>query len=594
MSAPTSRPGRQPGWRVRRALLPAIAVWIAVATAAAPAHAEPWDLSVHRWPLSLRMRALYWPAADDVPNAANPAGADPASAGASGDDTNRPQPAPTPQATPRAARGEAADSLTPVTPLSERLVFRFNLGFGLDGGQPTSTTGDNLTQERYEELRIYGFGDAVLGARGLTSADISFYAASRFRIEPAIDGVGAGAGLTASRTTAVPSVYDNRDVDPVLVHSAYVDVDQLFDNRWLAPLALRAGRQYRYGPMIAHFDGLTATYRTRSLSLELFFGDGADPYGQIETSDDNLATALAGQRVRLDLSHRTRLPVVLTADALRYGEQNYFRATAAARWRRDLSTLAGLQTHQARLARAFLHLRARLSQVTRGVVELHHRTGDDVLYDVLAYDGAQTLYTGDATEARRYLNLERPHPRTRLNVRAGTVWFDNIDVLARLGGSIEHDPDTAASGYGELGLALELRLQRTLALGLSGLARVYSRDRLAAPRETPEVPEPLPTSRRDLGETSFVEAGVTLRYSLGTRAFRAQFEGYGRSYRRNSTYENLSQEGRANHTGGRFSIEGWAGERLRLRAEYDITSSIDSAPELQSLKSLRLFVEGRF
>ena len=48
------------------------------------------------------------------------------------------------------------------------------------------------------------------------------------------------------------------------------------------------------------------------------------------------------------------------------------------------------------------------------------------------------------------------------------------------------------------------------------------------------------------------------------------------------------------HGGGRFSLEAWPWPRLRLRAEYDLTTVYDLAPEIRGYKSLRILAEGSF
>jgi hypothetical protein len=46
--------------------------------------------------------------------------------------------------------------------------------------------------------------------------------------------------------------------------------------------------------------------------------------------------------------------------------------------------------------------------------------------------------------------------------------------------------------------------------------------------------------------------------------------------------------------GGRVSFDAWVNSRLRLKAEYDLSSALDSAPEVRGLKSLRVLAEGQF
>ena len=46
--------------------------------------------------------------------------------------------------------------------------------------------------------------------------------------------------------------------------------------------------------------------------------------------------------------------------------------------------------------------------------------------------------------------------------------------------------------------------------------------------------------------------------------------------------------------GGRVSFDAWVTQRLRLRAEYDLSSALDWAPEIRGLKALRVLAEGQF
>ncbi|WP_428263257.1 hypothetical protein [Haliangium sp.] len=586
----------------------AATVLVAVAAVAAPVRAEPWALRVQQWPLSLRMRPSQ-PASLPTPAPAalaqdGPAPPPAAATAPRPDDASDPEAA---AAQTRLRRARRALPLDQPRQLADRVVFRFNLGFGLDSGQLSGNrtlAGGELDERNYEQLRIYGFGDAVIGARGLGPADVSFYAASHFRFDHRIPDLDDGQGR---RATSVPSVHDNDKTGNLLVRSAYGEAGRLFQHPLLAPIRVRAGRQYRYGPAVTHFDGVSVDYRTPAVDLGGFVGAVADPYGQVAGNYGTAARYLAGLHARVNLFELRQVPVVITGNTLRYRRSDHADVALALRWSRDISVRAGVRTRDRHFAREYLHVRARLSPVTLGVVELEHQNRGDWMYDLFSVT-APTAQT-DATDPRRYLALEPPRPRTYLTLRAGTVLLDNIDLLARAAGAIEHDDNdedadtTFASGYLEAGAALELRLQRTLAVGISGLVRVYARDDdTDRPRSMGDgamdgVAEPLPgrdDEIGDIGETSFTEVGATARYSLGARIFSTQAEVYGRSYRRRPLYADLDLSGAERRMGGRISAEGWAGERLRIKAEYDVTSSLDIAPELRGLASLRVLVEGRF
>ena len=44
--------------------------------------------------------------------------------------------------------------------------------------------------------------------------------------------------------------------------------------------------------------------------------------------------------------------------------------------------------------------------------------------------------------------------------------------------------------------------------------------------------------------------------------------------------------------GGRFSLQAWVTPRIRLRGEYELSTTLDLAPEILGYKSLRILLEG--
>lgn len=480
--------------------------------------------------------------------------------------------------------------------LHEQVVFRFNLGFGLDGAQAStqpSLDGSTCLQTgtcngKYTQNRVYGFGDVVLGSRGLLAQSLAGYFAAQFRFDQ-----------SAIAFSAVPTVYDGEGVQEVQIRSAYGEMDRMFESRWLRPLYVRIGRQYRYGAAVAHFDGLTASYDTRVGSLGVFFGTGVNLY-RIAKSPKLEDRGLAGVTVRLDLAALGRGPIVLTANTLSYDGHDHSDLGASVRVRRNIDARVRLRRLDDDLAQADLQVRARLSAVTIAVLDLDHSTASDWRYDPLLVAPAREL-----TDARRYLDLEPPGPRTYLSLRAGTVLLDNVDLLVRGAAALEHDdgeespgteaPARFASSYVEGGAALEVRLQRTLSLALSGMAR-WRPARVSASPATPDdaTPDPLPADLGYARDGSYYEGGALARYTEGARIFSAEAELYLRHYERLLLYTMPGLFDEDDRVGGRLSVEGWAGERLRLRIEYEATAVLASIPELRGLKSLRLMLEGRF
>jgi hypothetical protein len=499
----------------------------------------------------------------------------------------------------RRDRRRAGQAMPPGSRLDDQVVFRFNLGFGLDGATTSSRRSlDGSTcllnprcRSDYARNRVYGFGDVVLGRRGLLAQSLAGYFAAQFRFDQ-----------HDFAFAAVPTVYDGEGVQEVQVRSAYGEMDRMFETSWLRPLYVRIGRQYRHGAAVAHFDGLTLSYDTRVGSIGLFLGAGVDLYGVDAEPALEGDGFLSGVTARLDLAALGRGPIVLTANTLDYDGREHADLAAAVRIRRDIDARVRLRRLDEDLAQADVQVRARLSAVTIAVLDLAHSTASDWRYDPLLVAPAREYAL--ALDSRRYLNLEPPGPQTYLSLRAGTVLLDNVDLLVRGVAAVEHEDEGArdpaaparfASNYFEGGAAMEVRLQRTLSLMLSGMAR-WRPARVSSSPAIPgnSTPDELPEDPGYARDDSYYEGGAVARYTEGARAFSAEAEVYLRHYERFLLYEVPGLPDRDDRVGGRLSVEGWAGERLRLRLEYDATSVLASVPELGGFKSLRLMLEGRF
>jgi hypothetical protein len=177
----------------------------------------------------------------------------------------------------------------------------------------------------------------------------------------------------------------------------------------------------------------------------------------------------------------------------------------------------------------------------------------------------------------------------------------------------DNQRNTFAASYVEIGGGFEVRLRRTIGLGVTGLNRTTKRLATVTGQiaDIPTYIEPLPRPYSPtLGELSFTEVGTSLRMSLGARRFSALAEAYGRNTRYALTYcdgtlyddgtpdPNCNSEldtGILDTTfrwGGRVTIDAWIGAGLRLFASYELSGRIDLAPEISGYKSLRLIMEG--
>jgi hypothetical protein len=477
----------------------------------------------------------------------------------------------------------------------DKIHIHYRIGYGLDGGEPTGqplasgatlAEGDDPSQGQfYERLRIYSFGDAVVGSRGLLLPSLSTYFAAQFRYEQQGQPIAS----------AVPSVYDAAERGgALLVHSGHGEIDGLFSNRWLKPLFIRLGRQFRYGAAIAHFDGLTLGYDTPGFSAGVFSGQRVSLYG-LEGAGANFAKLglIAGSHVRINLHHLGRLPLAMSTSVLVFDDIQHLEGGFALRLGSDTVLRGRMRARDARLAHEHVDLRARISPVTTLHVSLDNRHLDDWAYDLVASHPD----TGEE-DPRRLLAFGAPLPRLRLAARAGTVLLGNLDVLLRGAAAFDmRDPDMESpsafsASYLEGGLGFEMRFRRSLTIGSTALARRYDRADYAGPLPTTTA-DPLPTDTGALGERSFYQGDLSLAYTISDRRFRAFADFYGRLYREPSPLRpDIAYDLRL---GGRFSVEAEVTERLRLKGEYESSfAPVYLAPEIRGAKSLRLVAEGWF
>lgn len=486
-------------------------------------------------------------------------------------------------------RVRQSDKLGQRRSLDERVVVQASLGVGIDGGQPnqdaTLLSGAPLDlEEGYADLRSYSFGDLVLGTNGLFSRSLRSYFSTTYRFDRD----------TNRFSTAVPTVFDG-DLGNFVVHSLWIDIEDVFDNKLLKPLYLRVGRQFKYGLAMVHFEGVSFGYKTRVIRAAGYLGGRTDPYG-FENAGLS-AGLIAGLDGTVDLYEWRKIPLVLSSNWLAHEDRRHLDVAAAFRWRRNILVRGKLRWLNRKSARQTVQMRARVSKTTTVTAVIDNQTSNDWVYDILLVKPEDIEEFGVLND-RRYLFLGLPRPRLRASARAGTVLLRNIDVLATVAAALEHGRDedfersSFRSTYLEGGAAVELRLRRNIRIGTSGLGRIYNRPREGR-EEMPLVADPLPETTEFTGERAFLEGGGFVRYSLGARTFNAGAELYGRAMRTRSEYIIADDEVWDFRTGGRFSIDGWTSSRVRLAAVYDLSfSELRYAPELRGIKTLRIMIEG--
>jgi hypothetical protein len=223
-----------------RAIRP-IAVAMALG-AAAPANAEP-DLVLHHAPAALPMR----------PRKATQVAAT------------------TP--TPAAVRAEPPPQVdqrfrplpTSLRDLQERVVFRVNAGYDLDGAGASGTPlrGGAALPSGFSGSRSWVLGDAMIGARDILLPSLGGYFLSSYQFD-------AGGALASRTARVVPGDATDQRIAVKAGYAEYQTDDKDGSHLWL-----RAGRQFRLdgGAMFAYFDGGAVGYRSHGLDVSGFGGE---------------------------------------------------------------------------------------------------------------------------------------------------------------------------------------------------------------------------------------------------------------------------------------------------------------------------------
>jgi hypothetical protein len=533
-----------------------------------------------------------------------------------------PEPAPVVASTPLPpADGEPY--LSYVRDLREPVSVRFSLGYQVDGstftGQPTlagNVPRDAVHSNRpdVDLVHAYGFGEVYLSTRGMGMESLSAYFASHFQLaqQTVVHDPTNPYANASGNVVAAPALLTWFDRSGITAQNVWAEAKDFLPWKELAPLRVRAGEQYVYGPWVLHMYGAQASWDGKLVRATAYGGSRVPDY-TLAVADQQLDRAgIAGGSVRADLRGLvTPIPFVLSVEGLtftRLGSGDNLPSSNAVLevdWlpHEGLALIGQARSLDGEWANEHVQLRARYHQVTNVVVDVTHHHENDWRWDP-SLVGPQA---NDPLAPKRYLDLGPVVPQLLVSARAGTLIAENVDLYGRVAASddlrtnIATDSSFAAS-YVEGGGALEVRLRRTIALGISGLTRRTRRyDDLARRiQDVPGMADPLPLAA-STGERGFVEAGATLRMTLGARKFSALVEIYGRDtdYARvycigtrcqsdNDTGVKQSDV----HGGGRFSVDAWIGRRVRMFASYDLSSSIPLAPELTGYKSLRVIMEG--
>jgi len=532
-----------------------------------------------------------------------------------------------PTAAPEGPAATVAASASPPDPgdagsvrdLRRPISVRFNFGYVVDG---TALTGDpNLNQHvvqgyEFAQLRAYALGEGYASSRGVLWPSLSTYFAGRFQLMRRTVSADPN-DMMGHDVQVAPPIANWFDRSVFATRSGWAEVQDFLPYKRLAPLRLRGGNLYTYGPWPLHMWGIVAAWEGKLIRGSIYNGFRASDYAQSAAVDKNNAL-IAGSSLRLDLRNLTTpVPFAISGEFLTFTDvaagdnagSNHSLIQLDWRPRKDVALIGRVRTINGELANEHLQLRSRYKQVTNFVFDAIHRRTTDWRWD-------PSVPQTDPLVAKRYLDLGPVVPQLLVSGRAGTLIKENIDLLLRVAYAndlvtTDLERSTFAASYLEVGGGIEGRLRRTVGVGLNGLSRQTKRHGTVA-TQIPDIPneaDPLPfKAASSLGEEGFTELGTTVRLSLGARRFSAIVEIYGRRTRYAPVYCAALQAGVVDPNcmsdldtgiptsdlrgGGRATIDAWIGNGLRLFASYELSSRLDLQREIYGFKSLRMMVEG--
>ncbi|HUS31323.1 MAG TPA: hypothetical protein VMZ53_22585 [Kofleriaceae bacterium] len=556
--------------------------------------------------------------------------------------TTTPGPAPVATDVPESgAQVNATGEATPLGSLRDLrrpISIRFSLGYVVDGTGLRNNSADpacdlttsctlNINQQpvrssEISRLRAYALGEGDFSSRGVVFPSLSTYLATKFQIAKRTTGFAFADADQLDRKPIGPPVatwFERSGIEP---RQFWAEVKDFLPDARLAPLRLRAGEIYVYGPWVLHMYGSIAAWEGKLVKASLYGGSRVPDFTNSGFFDRKNRSGIGGGSLNFDLrALKTPIPFAVGVEALKFTAIGGYDASAANhaalqldwRPRKDIALISRFRTLDGELANEYVQLRTRYKLVSNLVFDYSHRHSRDWRWD-------PSITSNDSMTARRYLDLGPNIPQSIISGRAGTLIKENVDVLVRGalawdGANSDIERNTFMARYFELGTALEVRLRRTVGVGLSALTRQTERTATVTGEivDIPNQIDPIPIRYSpEMGEIGFTELGTTLRLSLGARRLSALVEAYGRRTRyaldycapaiqMDGTYDprcmsalDTGIQSRDIRGGGRFTLDAWVGSQLRLFASYEISSRIDFQRELSGFKSLRLVMEGNY
>jgi hypothetical protein len=464
-------------------------------------------------------------------------------------------------------------------PFEPEVHYRLNVGYGADSARATGDPAITQFSPKRTLFRSYMFGDAAFGAHGLPVASLDTYFAASYYYD----------FLGADPNSPFTTIYDRKDQDgrALLIRSAYAEIDP--SSQGGTPLFVRAGRQFRLGAGIAHFDGLSLGYDNQNVEASAFVGQRVSLYVDERTG------VVAGGALRAHALVGSHL-VDAALETLTFEGDAYTNATVHA------SGVRGQGFVTARLFGASVsdllgHAQYFLARHVSLLVDAQQKLGVAPIYDWIAGGepsaaARSNWILGVDHWPLRYFTLPEPQPYTQ--VRVGVV-FDPasaVEVLAYGSGHVvessrpSNDPWPGRTGFDaswlEAGGMVDWRPGYGLSLLAGYQARVFDRPESATRLDDPA----------NAGELRSQELIIDGRYSLGPRRLTTTAGYFLRSEDVQTPWLILRGNLRS---GLRFDVESWLVHRVRLKASYEIADpSATLSPDVDTFQSVRVLAEAVF
>lgn len=481
-----------------------------------------------------------------------------------------------------------------VRDLRNRVVFKTNIGYGLDQSRHSGAEGlSGLTPEQLRDAqgdefasqRHYLLGDAIVGSRGILRPSLNTYFLSRFRLN-------VGGGEFAARQ----SVYDAEDALPVLIRAGYAEIKGLGGETGgvLDSIFVRAGRQFRYGSdrFVSNFDGLTVAYDHQAAKVSAFVGRRVSPF-----FNDNPGI-VAGVGLKLHGKELLDYPVDLNMDYLRFdagnGQPGRQIIEAVSRARVAASTLVYLRGRfiadeaegaSAGLGRLGAQVRQNINPRLLLVADVEHNFDRELNFDYVGSSPIDIINVGE----RLGLGIGAPQQSTLLGARASYQVTREIETYAFYRNRIVNDAaeaDAFSRPFQEFGFAASSLLGKRLT---TTAQYKYRRRTLeaSANEDGRNFSDTAGTGSKELHELS-----TQIRYNFGKKKASAALGGYLQINKLETPYVSIENDSLG---GGRFDVGFWPTSLIRVRAEGEVARPSQTlSPDIDAIVSLRLLLEASF